>query len=50
MKESLLARAGLDHRELERGRGRAGHDPDSPKRYDPTNMKAGQIELPDDPV
>jgi FHA domain len=48
MKESLLARAGLDHRSFERGRG--ARDPDSPKRYDPTNMKAGQIELPDDPV
>jgi adenylate cyclase len=46
MGESLLSRAGLDHREFERRRGR--HDPD--KRYDPTNNQAGQIELPDDPV
>jgi adenylate cyclase len=42
MKESLLSRAGLDHRDIPRDRGG--------KRYDPTNMKAGQIELPDDPV
>ncbi|MCC7474696.1 MAG: FHA domain-containing protein [Pirellulales bacterium] len=49
MRESLLTRAGLDHREIERGRtGRGG--PDDRKRYDPTNMQAGQIELPDDPV
>jgi predicted component of type VI protein secretion system len=46
MGESLLSRAGLDHREFERRRGR--HDPD--KRYDPTNNQAGQIELPDEPV
>jgi adenylate cyclase len=42
MGESLLSRAGLDHREVGRDDGR--------RRYDPTNMKAGQIELPDDPV
>jgi adenylate cyclase len=42
MRESLLSRAGLDHRNLGRDDGR--------RRYDPTNMKAGQIELPDDPV
>jgi predicted component of type VI protein secretion system len=42
MRESLLARAGLDHRAIGRDDGR--------RRYDPTNMKAGQIELPDDPV
>jgi adenylate cyclase len=42
MRESLLSRAGLDHREVGRDDGR--------RRYDPTNMKAGQIELPDDPV
>jgi adenylate cyclase len=44
MRESLLARAGLDHRDLGRESKSAN------KRYDPTNMKAGQIELPDDPV
>jgi adenylate cyclase len=43
MRESLLARAGLDHREL-------GRESKPSKRYDPMNMKAGQIELPDDPV
>lgn len=48
MKESLLSRAGLNHRDL--GRDRAGRDPDSRERYDPTNMKAGQVKLPDDPV
>jgi predicted component of type VI protein secretion system len=42
MRESLLTRAGLDHREI-------GHD-DGRRRYDPSNMKKGQIELPDDPV
>jgi adenylate cyclase len=42
MRESLLARAGLDHREIGRDDGR--------RRYDPTNMKKGQIELPDEPV
>ncbi len=42
MRESLLARAGLDHRQI---RGETAS-----KRYDPTNMKAGQIELPDDPL
>ena len=48
MSESLLARAGLDHREIDREPRSA--TPDDRKRYDPTNMKAGQIELPDDPV
>jgi predicted component of type VI protein secretion system len=43
--ESLLARAGLNHRDLGRGR-----DPDERRRYDPTNMKAGQVKLPDEPV
>ena len=47
MGESLLSRAGLDHRELER---QQRSRPASGGRYDPTNMKAGQIELPDDPV
>jgi predicted component of type VI protein secretion system len=42
MRESLLSRAGLDHRSIGRDDGR--------RRYDPTNMKKGQIELPDDPV
>jgi predicted component of type VI protein secretion system len=51
MRESLLSRAGLNHREFEQRRGRtAGSDGEGRKRYDPTNMKAGQIELPDDPV
>jgi predicted component of type VI protein secretion system len=48
MKESLLARAGLDHRAL--GRERPSRDPDAVKRYDPTNNQAGQIELPDEPT
>src|SRR5262245_11459432 len=48
MKESLLSRAGLDHRSI--GRERGSRDPDSVKRYDPTNNQAGQIDLPDDPV
>jgi adenylate cyclase len=52
MRESLLARAGLDHRDFERGKGgRAGSEEDGrSKRYDPTNMQAGQIELPDEPL
>jgi pSer/pThr/pTyr-binding forkhead associated (FHA) protein len=48
LRESLLSRAGLDHREI--GRDRIGREPSTTKRYDPTNMQAGQIELPDDPV
>jgi hypothetical protein len=48
MRESLLSRAGLDNREI--GRDRIGREPSRPRRYDPTNMKAGQIELPDEPV
>ncbi len=48
LRESLLSRAGLDHRSF--GRDRIGREPSTPKRYDPTNMKAGQIELPDEPV
>jgi len=48
MRESLLSRAGLDHRSI--GRDRGSREPDGTKRYDPTNMKAGQIELPDEPV
>lgn len=50
MGESLLARAGLNHREFERPRTSSSRDPDERKRYDPTNMQGGQIELPDDPV
>jgi adenylate cyclase len=47
MSESLLARAGLNHRELERQqRGRRVEG----QRYDVMNNDAGQIELPDDPV
>jgi adenylate cyclase len=42
MRESLLSRAGLDHRSL-------GRD-ESRRRYDPTNMQKGQIELPDQPL
>ena len=48
MRESLLSRAGLDHRDF--GRERSSREPDGRGRYDPTNMQAGQIELPDDPV
>jgi adenylate cyclase len=47
MRESLLARAGLDHREVAQGR---AAETDRPKRYDPTNMNEGQIELPDEPL
>ena len=43
MRESLLARAGLDSRSI-------GRDTENRRRYDPTNMKSGQIKLPDDPV
>ncbi len=52
MRESLLARAGLDRRDFERGKSaRAGGEEDGRgKRYDPTNMQAGQIELPDEPL
>lgn len=48
MRESLLSRAGLDHRAIGRERGKAGTP--GGRRYDPSNMDAGQIELPDDPV
>ncbi|HEX5471498.1 MAG TPA: FHA domain-containing protein [Lacipirellulaceae bacterium] len=48
MKESLLSRAGLDQRSIGRDRGR--REPENRGRYDPTNMNAGQIDLPDDPV
>jgi adenylate cyclase len=43
MRESLLSRAGLDHRP-------SGSDSGSSRRYDPTDMKSGQIKLPDQPV
>ena len=43
MRESLLSRAGLDNRAIPRGS-------DGSHRYDPTNMNAGQIKLPDEPV
>jgi adenylate cyclase len=43
LKESLLARAGLQHRDIPR-------EAPTSRRYDPTNMKKGQIKLPDDPV
>jgi predicted component of type VI protein secretion system len=42
MKESLLARAGLNSREVAR------HRDHGPKRYDPTNHAKGQIKLPGD--
>jgi adenylate cyclase len=48
MRESLLSRAGLDHRLIGREPGKPGTI--GGRRYDPSNMKAGQIELPDDPV
>jgi hypothetical protein len=48
LSESLLTRAGLDHRDFGREPSKRGSG--SGKRYDPTNMKAGQIELPDEPV
>lgn len=46
MKESLLARAGLSHREINR----SARDADDRERYDPTNNKAGQVKLPEDPT
>jgi pSer/pThr/pTyr-binding forkhead associated (FHA) protein len=46
MKESLLTRAGLDHREIKK----AARDTDDRERYDPTNNKAGQVKLPTDPL
>jgi adenylate cyclase len=49
MRESLLTRAGLDRRDFARERGPA-KDGDGQRRYDPTNMRAGQIKLPDQPV
>lgn len=42
MSESLLSRAGLDRRTTDM--------PDSTKRYDPNNMEAGQIDVPEKPV
>jgi adenylate cyclase len=49
MRESLLSRAGLDHRELERPQRAAGRRAEG-QRYDVTSDEAGQIELPDEPV
>ncbi len=46
LSESLLARAGLNHRDIVREARR--HPGDMAKRYDPTNDKAGQIDLPGD--
>jgi adenylate cyclase len=48
MRESLLTRAGLDRRAVAREADR--HEDDGRHRYDPSNMKAGQIKLPDEPV
>ncbi|QDU57402.1 FHA domain-containing protein [Aeoliella mucimassa] len=42
--ESLLSRAGLDAQRRGRGSG------STPRRYDPTNNDAGQIDTPDKPV
>jgi predicted component of type VI protein secretion system len=47
MKESLLDRVGLNRRDVARQK---HTDPLDRRRYDPTNMKAGQIKLPDDPL
>ena len=41
LRESLLSRAGLEHREAERRPKHSG-------RYDPTDNRAGQIKLPDE--
>jgi pSer/pThr/pTyr-binding forkhead associated (FHA) protein len=43
MRESLLSRAGLNSREAGRERPSG-----TPRRYDPTNNRAGQIKLPDE--
>lgn len=43
MRESLLSRAGLNHRDM-------GRETDGRRRYDPTNMSSGQIERPEEPV
>lgn len=43
MGESLLSRAGLERPPKE-------SEDDRKARYDPSNMKAGQIKLPDEPV
>jgi adenylate cyclase len=42
MSESLLSRAGLQTSKIK--------DSGSPRRYDPTNDQAGQIQLPEKPV
>ena len=41
IQESLLSRAGLEHRK---------EDSRPAKRYDPTDMSAGQIDLPEQPL
>jgi len=43
IRESLLSRAGLEH-------GPSDRDSRRPSRYDPTNNRAGQIEVPEKPV
>ena len=43
--ESLLARAGLESKKVKKRK-----EKESAKRYDPTNMDAGQIDLPEKPV
>ncbi len=47
MQTPLLSRAGLNHRDVVRQKSTDQFDR---RRYDPTNMKAGQIKLPDEPV
>jgi hypothetical protein len=46
MKESLQPRDGHDHREISR----SARDTEDRERYDPTNNRAGQVKLPDEPV
>jgi predicted component of type VI protein secretion system len=43
MRESLLSRAGLEH-------GPAAREAGVPRRYDPTDNRAGQIKLPEQPL
>jgi adenylate cyclase len=43
LRESLLARAGLEH-------GPSSREPRGSSRYDPSNNRAGQIKVPDKPV
>jgi len=49
MSQSLLERAGLDHRELARPHRSSSRRAEG-QRYDVTNDDAGQIKLPDEPV